>query len=64
LYDIAVAANLMMSQVSYTRGNMYKLQKCMYVTSSLTDVWRYIRTSIRLGVASSAANDVTIRMTS
>jgi len=30
LYDTAVAANLMMSQVSYTRGNMYKLQK-MYV---------------------------------
>jgi len=27
LYDIAVAPSLMMSQVSHTRGNMYKLQK-------------------------------------
>jgi len=27
LYDTAVAPSLMMSQVSHTRGNMYKLQK-------------------------------------
>jgi len=27
LYDTAVVPNLMMSQVSHTRGNMYKLQK-------------------------------------
>jgi len=27
LYDTAVLPNLMMSQVSHTRGNMYKLQK-------------------------------------
>jgi len=29
LYDTAVAPSLMMSQVSHTRGNMYKLQKCI-----------------------------------
>jgi len=27
LYDTAVVPNLMTSQVSHTRGNMYKLQK-------------------------------------
>ena len=27
LYDTAVAPSLIMSQVSHTRGNMYKLQK-------------------------------------
>jgi len=27
LYDTAVAPSLMMSQVTHTRGNMYKLQK-------------------------------------
>jgi len=27
LYDTAVVPNLMMSQVSHTTGNMYKLQK-------------------------------------
>ena len=31
LYDTAVMPNLMMSQVSHTRGNMYKLQKCIQV---------------------------------
>jgi len=29
--NIAVVPNLMMSQVSYTRGNMCKLQKCIQV---------------------------------
>jgi len=31
LYDtaVAVAPSLMMSQVSHTRGNIYKLQKCI-----------------------------------
>jgi len=31
LYDTAVAPSLMVSQVSHTRGNMYKLQKCIQV---------------------------------
>jgi len=31
LYDTAVVPDLMMSQVSHTRGNMYKLQKCIQV---------------------------------
>ena len=30
LYDTAVAPSLMMSQVSHTRGNMYKLQKNVF----------------------------------
>jgi len=38
LYDTAVAPILMMSQVSYTRGNMYKLQN-MYSSMILENIF-------------------------
>jgi len=31
LHDTAVVPSLMMSQVSHTRGNLYKLEKCIRV---------------------------------
>jgi len=38
LSDTAVAPSLMMSQVSHTRGNMYKLQK-MYSSMILENIF-------------------------
>jgi len=38
VYDTAVAPSLMMSQVSHTGGNMYKLQK-MYSSLILENIF-------------------------
>ena len=38
LYDTAVVPNLLMCQVSHTRGNMYKLQK-MYSSMILENIF-------------------------
>jgi len=43
LYDTAVAPSLMMSQVSHTRGNMYKLQKNVFKY----DIRKYYFTVLR-----------------
>jgi len=45
LYDTAVAPSLIVSQVSYTRGNMYKLKNVFkydirkYFTERIVNVW-------------------------
>jgi len=50
LYDTAVSPSLMMSQVSHTRGNMYKLQKTfssvilenIFFTERVINLWNIV----------------------
>jgi len=54
LYDIAMVPNLMISQVSQTRGNMYKLQK-MYSSMILENICSLVELFIILGCRSAVA---------